>query len=300
MRRSMMVVCALCCLTATLATAAEVDYEKAVAEAVKAGQAAEVNRLCVQWAKDEPGNEKPRLILGRALLKAGMTERAIEQFELAADANPLSPVPRCEMGRLFLREGKLDLAAKEFEQALRLDRKCLPAQLGSARVTFKRGEAADALDAVRRTMQEHPGNAQGLALVGECQLALGKTEEGLAQLARACEAAPENADTCYTYAAALELARQTRFTVVFIDAKLPDMDGLDIAALIRQQSRHTAIVLISGYFYQEDRAIAERLEDDAFISFVAKPFDLEEVRRMARRAVERERAPTADGRPLSQ
>ena len=99
---------------------------------------------------------------------------------------------------------------------------------------------------------------------------------------------------------ALELARQTRFTVVFIDAKLPDMDGLDIAALIRQQSRHTAIVLISGYFYQEDRAIAERLEDDAFISFVAKPFDLEEVRRMARRAVERERAPTADGRPLSQ
>ena len=209
MRRSMMVVCALCCLTSTLATAAEVDYEKATAAAVKAGKAAEVNRLCTKWAAAEPGNEKPRIILGQTLLKAGLVERAVEQFELAAEANPLSPAPRCEMGRLFLGEGKLDLAAKEFEQALRLDRRHLPAQLGSARVALKRGEASDALDAARRAMREHPGNAQGLALVGECLLALGETEEGLAQLARASGAAPENADTCYTYAAALELAGQS-------------------------------------------------------------------------------------------
>jgi len=204
-----MIASTFCCLTLALATAAEVDYEKATAEAVKAGKAAVVNRLCVQWAKEEPGNEKPRIILGQTLLKAGMADRAIEQFELAADANPLSPVPRCEMGRLFLGEGELDLAAKEFEQALRLDRGCLPAQLGSARVALERGEAGDALDAARRVLQEHPGNAQGLALVGECLLALGETEDGLAQLARAGEAAPENADTCYTYAAALELAGQS-------------------------------------------------------------------------------------------
>ena len=44
-----------------------------------------------------------------------MVNRAIEQFELAAEANPLSPVPRCEMGLLFLKEKKPDVAAKEFE-----------------------------------------------------------------------------------------------------------------------------------------------------------------------------------------
>ena len=85
---------------------------------------------------------------------------------------------------------------------------------------------------------------------------------------------------------ALELVRETGFQVVFIDAKLADLDGLELAALIRQQSPHTAAVLISGYYYQEDRAINEGLEKNLFVGFISKPFDLEEVRLMARRAVE--------------
>jgi len=77
------------------------------------------------------------------------------------------------------------------------------------------------------------------------------------------------------------------YAAAFVDAKLPDLDGLELAALIRQRSPHTAIVLISGYFYQEDRAINEGLQKGLFIGFIAKPFDLEEVRLMARQAVER-------------
>jgi len=97
-------------------------------------------------------------------------------------------------------------------------------------------------------------------------------------------------------AEALELLARESYAAAFVDAKLPDLDGLELAALIRQQSPDTAIVLISGYFYQEDRAIIEGMQEDLFIGFVAKPFDLEEVRLMARRAVEqgREEAP-ADG-----
>jgi DNA-binding NtrC family response regulator len=85
---------------------------------------------------------------------------------------------------------------------------------------------------------------------------------------------------------AMELMEKTSFQVVFIDAKLPDLDGLELAALIRQRSPYTAIVLISGYYYQEDRAINEGLEKNLFVGFISKPFDLEEVRLMARRAVE--------------
>lgn len=88
-------------------------------------------------------------------------------------------------------------------------------------------------------------------------------------------------------AEALELVARQHFAVAFVDAKLPDLDGLELAALIRQQSPHTAIVLISGYFYQEDKAITEGLQDELFIGFMAKPFDLDEIRRMARQAVER-------------
>jgi len=86
---------------------------------------------------------------------------------------------------------------------------------------------------------------------------------------------------------ALELVEEMRFHVAFVDAKLPDLDGLKLAALIRQRSPHTAIVLISGYYYPEDRAITEALQNELFIGFIAKPFDLEEVRQMARQAVER-------------
>ena len=91
--------------------AADVDYPKAVAEAQERGNLAEVNRLCAAWSVAEPGDERPHLVLGRVLKDTGHIDRAVEQFELAAEANPLSPVPRCELGSVFLREGKPDMAA---------------------------------------------------------------------------------------------------------------------------------------------------------------------------------------------
>jgi CheY-like chemotaxis protein len=84
---------------------------------------------------------------------------------------------------------------------------------------------------------------------------------------------------------ALELIAKEPYVAAFVDAKLADIDGLELAALIRHRSPHTAIVLISGYFYQEDRAITEGLQKDLFIGFISKPFDLEEVRLMARQSV---------------
>ncbi len=96
-------------------------------------------------------------------------------------------------------------------------------------------------------------------------------------------------------AEALELVVRERYAVAFVDAKLPDLDGLELTALIRQQSPHTAVVLISGYFYEEDRSITEGLQKGLFIGFIAKPFDLEEIRRMACQAVERARGVEEQG-----
>ncbi len=87
-------------------------------------------------------------------------------------------------------------------------------------------------------------------------------------------------------AEALQLLARERYAVAFVDAKIPDLDGLELVGLIHQQSPHTAVVLISGYYYQEDRAINEGLEKNLFVGFISKPFDLEEVRLMARRAME--------------
>ena len=88
-------------------------------------------------------------------------------------------------------------------------------------------------------------------------------------------------------AEALELLARQPYAVAFVDAKLPDLDGLELAALICQQSPHTAVVLISGYYYQEDPMVMEGLAKNLYVGFVSKPFSLNEVRSMARRAANR-------------
>jgi len=87
-------------------------------------------------------------------------------------------------------------------------------------------------------------------------------------------------------AEALELLAREQYAAAFVDAKLSDLDGLELAAFICQLSPPTAVILISGYFYQEDKTVVEGLEKNLYVGFVAKPFKLDEVRLIARRAVE--------------
>jgi DNA-binding NtrC family response regulator len=84
----------------------------------------------------------------------------------------------------------------------------------------------------------------------------------------------------------LVAGREPLYAVAFVDAKLPDADGLELATQIRQQSPQTAIVLISGYYYHEDGTIVEGLRQHLIVGFVSKPFQIDQIRLLARRAVE--------------
>jgi len=84
---------------------------------------------------------------------------------------------------------------------------------------------------------------------------------------------------------ALAYLANKNYRVAFVDAKIPDMDGLNLAGLIRQRSPLTSVILISGYYYQEDKTIVEGLNNNLFSGFIAKPFDLNEVRRLTCHAV---------------
>jgi CheY-like chemotaxis protein len=90
-------------------------------------------------------------------------------------------------------------------------------------------------------------------------------------------------------AQALELLATKSYALAFVDAKLSDLDGLELAALIRQRSPNTAIVLISGYFYQADKAVTEGLQKNLFVDFIPKPFNLNKVRSVTRQVLERAR-----------
>lgn len=85
----------------------------------------------------------------------------------------------------------------------------------------------------------------------------------------------------------LVAGREPPYAVAFVDAKLPDADGLELAVQIHQQSPQTGIILISGYYYQEDGAIIKGLQEHLLVGFVSKPFQLDQVRLLARQAADR-------------
>ena len=67
------------------------------------------------------------------------------------------------------------------------------------------------------------------------------------------------------------------FDLAIVDAKLPDADGMDVAADIKKKQPHISVILISGYFYEDDTTIKEAIQEQVIDAFIAKPFDLEDV-----------------------
>ncbi len=63
------------------------------------------------------------------------------------------------------------------------------------------------------------------------------------------------------------------FSVVFLDAKLPDMDGLEIARHASTLGqRRPKVVLVSGYNYQDDPVVHDAIAEGIICNFLAKPF----------------------------
>jgi len=71
---------------------------------------------------------------------------------------------------------------------------------------------------------------------------------------------------------ALELVKQNRFRLAFLDAKLPDMEGLQLAKKIRNIDPLVRIVIVSGYFYRDDTDILNAQKQGLINGFIAKPF----------------------------
>ncbi len=76
---------------------------------------------------------------------------------------------------------------------------------------------------------------------------------------------------------ALAELRESSCALALLDAKLPDLDGLELARRMRAVAPEIFIILVSGYFYRYDPAIQDGQASGLIQDFVGKPFRHEEI-----------------------
>jgi len=75
-----------------------------------------------------------------------------------------------------------------------------------------------------------------------------------------------------------QLVERAPVELALVDAKLPDMEGIDLARQLRQRQPGLPIVLVSGYFYERDTRVQEWIRQGDIWGFIGKPFVLSQVR----------------------
>ena len=83
---------------------------------------------------------------------------------------------------------------------------------------------------------------------------------------------------------AIELFNSEDFDVAVVDLKLPDIDGLEVLKIFRRKRPHTPVIMITAH---GTRQVAHQALQEGAYDYFTKPFDLEEMRVVIRRAVEK-------------
>lgn len=84
---------------------------------------------------------------------------------------------------------------------------------------------------------------------------------------------------------AIREVMERRFDAAVIDVKLPGKSGIDISRILRQLTPWLPVLIMSGYYYEQDPPIQEGLHHGEYQGFINKPFELDHVVSLLRRAV---------------
>lgn len=76
---------------------------------------------------------------------------------------------------------------------------------------------------------------------------------------------------------AIAQVQQVCYPLIFLDAKLPDIEGLQLAERIKHMFPDTHIIFLTGYYYRDDPVVTSALAKGIIDGFIAKPFNNEDV-----------------------
>lgn len=73
---------------------------------------------------------------------------------------------------------------------------------------------------------------------------------------------------------ALEEIGTRHYDLCFLDYNLPGMNGLEALKIIKEKSKKTKVVIMSGSYFDED--MQKQVEETAY-AFIEKPFELKQI-----------------------
>lgn len=76
---------------------------------------------------------------------------------------------------------------------------------------------------------------------------------------------------------AISSVAEHAFPIAFVDARLPDMDGLRLINELRRLRPAMRIIMISGYYLEDDMRISDAVRACEIDGFLAKPFQIDAV-----------------------
>lgn len=71
---------------------------------------------------------------------------------------------------------------------------------------------------------------------------------------------------------AMELLKFNKFRMAFVDLKLCDAEGLELASRFKAADPSLRIIMISGFCYKDDPTVQKALAEGLICDFIAKPF----------------------------
>ena len=82
------------------------------------------------------------------------------------------------------------------------------------------------------------------------------------------------AESCYGGRQALEMVQKTPFDIMFLDIRMPEMDGIKTLTEIKKVRPDTVVFMMTGYSVDDD--VNKAIEGKAS-NLIYKPFEIEKV-----------------------